>query len=270
MGFMAVLLCGIGIFLIILNVGCLSRVEGSNINKLKKIHKKRHKKRHYSSAKDKCKKYNRYNRFISFFYWLDIIYVLGISLFFRLSPLDDNWFSNAVLSFILLIILVVIEMIMICLIINNILTIEHVIKKSQESNSNKSALKKNDMFFEVIIISTLILIVIVNLVGWFKNIVITKPLIDVLQLVLGSIVLGVIIDELKNGYKTDKRTKFKYICILIILLGAYCCLDNEKENPSTSDIIEQTNKLIEKNKISKKDLKELNHKISTSLKDSTK
>lgn len=97
----------------------------------------------------------------------------------------------------------------------------------------------------------------------------TKPLIDVLQLVLGSIILGMVIDELKNGYNTNLKTKLIYICMFVVVLGAYFYLDLKKESHTTSDIIDQTNKLIDENKLSKKDLKKLDHKISDSLKENT-
>lgn len=235
------------IFISVFNCFCLSRV-----------------KREKNIKESSKKKSINYNKFIFFFYWLDIAYVLGISLFFKLSSATDNWFSSETFSVILLIIPILIELFVMYLIIMNILTIEHVIRKSRKK------LRKNDMFFEVIIISTLILIIIVTIIGWFCNITINKPLIDVLQLVLGSIVLGVMIDELKNGYKTNRKTKFIYICSLVVILGAYFYLDNEKESYSTSDIIEQTNKLIDQNTVSKKDLKKLDRKVSDLLKEKAK
>lgn len=254
-GIFAITFFILGIFISVFNCLCLSRV-----------------KREKNIKESSKKKSINYNKFIFFFYWLDIAYVLGISLFFKLSSATDNWFSSETFSVILLIILILIELIVMYLIIMNILTIEHVIRKSRKKNSIQKKLK-NDMFFEVIIISTLILIIIVTIIGWFCNITINKPLIDVLQLVLGSIVLGVMIDELKNGYKTNRKTKFIYICSLVVILGAYFYLDyldNEKESYSTSDIIEQTNKLIDQNKVSKKDLKKLDRKVSDSLKENAK
>ncbi|NRO63021.1 hypothetical protein IMAU30025_01717 [Lactobacillus helveticus] len=47
-------------------------------------------------------------------------------------------------------------------------------------------------------------------------------------------------------------------------------MDNEKESYSTSDIIEQTNKLIDQNTVSKKDLKKLDRKVSDLLKENAK
>ena len=56
----------------------------------------------------------------------------------------------------------------------------------------------------------------------------------------------------------------------MVILGAYFYLDNEKESYSTSDIIEQTNKLIDQNTVSKKDLKKLDRKVSDLLKENAK